>query len=176
LENHTERVRLVLACGTGETMQTFGAPKHVQHLQGVAAHAFLDGEHAGAGGAGGIVVSLTGYHLWGLRITRDWPVRRALLVLLDALESFFKMGDEWSFVRGETVAAYDAPQIGAPRPVAGRRMGETRERCRRNVGGCAFVGRNQVATTRARGLSLATRHSTRRGRADVEYGQSSEAK
>ena len=37
-------------------MQTFGATKHLQGLQTVAAHTFLDGELAGAGGAGGILV------------------------------------------------------------------------------------------------------------------------
>lgn len=57
-----ERIRLVLARGTGEAMQTFGAPKYLQGLQTVAAHAFLDGELAGAGGAGGILVNLGGYH------------------------------------------------------------------------------------------------------------------
>ena len=57
-----ERIRLVLACGTGEPMQTFGAAKHLQGLQAVAANTFLDGELAGACGAGRILVSLGGGH------------------------------------------------------------------------------------------------------------------
>ena len=40
-----------------------------------------------------------------------------LLVLLDVVESFFKLGNEWSFARGETVAAHDAPEIIAFRPL-----------------------------------------------------------
>src|SRR5437870_4061785 len=61
-ENDPERIRLVFACGTRETMQTFGAAKHLQDLKTVAAHTFLDGDLAGAGGAGGILVNLSGYH------------------------------------------------------------------------------------------------------------------
>ena len=57
-----ERIRLILACGTREAVQTFGATKHLQGLQTVAAHTFLDGELAGARGAGGILVELGGYH------------------------------------------------------------------------------------------------------------------
>jgi len=41
-------------------MQTFGATKHLQSLQAVAAHTFLDGELAG--GAGGVLVNLSGEH------------------------------------------------------------------------------------------------------------------
>ena len=52
----------MLACGSGETMQAFGATKYLQGLQTVAAHTFLDGELAGAGGAGGVLASLGGGH------------------------------------------------------------------------------------------------------------------
>ena len=38
-------------------------------------------------------------------------------MLLDAVESFFKLGDEGSFARGKTVTTHDAPEIRAPRPV-----------------------------------------------------------
>ena len=61
-ENDLERIGLVLTCGTGEAVQTLGATKHLQDLQTVAAHAFLDGELAGAGGAGGVLASLGGGH------------------------------------------------------------------------------------------------------------------
>ena len=57
-----ERIRLILAYGAREAMQTFGATKHLQGLQAVAAHTFLDGELAGAGGAGGVLASLGGGH------------------------------------------------------------------------------------------------------------------
>ena len=53
-------------------MQTLGATKHLQDLQTVAAHAFLDGELAGAGGAGKILLSLSGEHFVGLMITREF--------------------------------------------------------------------------------------------------------
>jgi hypothetical protein len=46
-------------------MQTLGATKHLQDLQTVAAHAFLDGELAGAGGAGRILLSLSGEQFYG---------------------------------------------------------------------------------------------------------------
>jgi hypothetical protein len=62
-ENDVKRIRLVLACASGEAMQTFGAAKHLQDLQTVAAHAFLDGELAAASGAGRILVRLGGLHL-----------------------------------------------------------------------------------------------------------------
>jgi len=77
-ENEVKRIRLVLACGAGEPMQTFGATKHLQGLQTVAPHTFLDGELAGAGGAGRILLSLSGEHFIGLMITREFfaPVRR----------------------------------------------------------------------------------------------------
>jgi hypothetical protein len=39
-----------------------------------------------------------------------------LLVLLDALESFFKSGDQGSLTRRETVTTHDAPEIIAPLP------------------------------------------------------------
>jgi hypothetical protein len=61
-ENESEWVGLVLACCSGETMQAFGATKHLQGLQTVAAHTFLDGELAGAVGADRILVSLSGGH------------------------------------------------------------------------------------------------------------------
>src|SRR5229473_6563410 len=61
-ENEVKRIRLVLTCGNGEAMQTFGAPKHLQDLQTVAAHTFLNGELASADGAGGILVNLSGCH------------------------------------------------------------------------------------------------------------------
>ena len=53
-------------------MQTLGATKHLQDLQTVAAHAFLDGELAGAGGAGRILLSLSGEHFVGVMITREF--------------------------------------------------------------------------------------------------------
>ena len=61
-ENDVERICFILACGTREAMQTFGATKHLQGLQTVAAHTFLDGELASAGGARRVLVSLSGYH------------------------------------------------------------------------------------------------------------------
>ena len=41
---------------------------------------------------------------------------RSLLVLLHALEALFKLGDERSLTRLQTVTAHDAPEIIAPRP------------------------------------------------------------
>jgi hypothetical protein len=41
--------------------------------------------------------------------------RGSLLVLLDAVESFFKLGDQRSLARRETVAAHDAPKITSAR-------------------------------------------------------------
>ena len=61
-ENDFERIRLIFACGPREAMQTFGAAKHLQDLQTVAAHTFLNGELASAYGAGGILVNLSGCH------------------------------------------------------------------------------------------------------------------
>src|SRR5712692_6213319 len=41
--------------------------------------------------------------------------RSTLLVLLDAVESLFKLGDQWSLTGLEAVAAHDAPEIIATR-------------------------------------------------------------
>jgi hypothetical protein len=38
-------------------------------------------------------------------------------VLLDAVESFFELGDQWSLTRLETVVAHNAPEIIAARPL-----------------------------------------------------------
>ena len=43
-------------------MQTFCTLKDLQRLQAVAAFAFPDGAFAGAGGAGGVLVNLSGEH------------------------------------------------------------------------------------------------------------------
>ena len=45
------------------------------------------------------------------------PMGAGLFVLLDAVESLFKLGDQRSLTGLETVTPHDAPEVIAPRPV-----------------------------------------------------------
>ena len=45
------------------------------------------------------------------------PMGAGLFVLLDAVESLFKLGDQRSLTRSEAVAAHDAPKITSARPL-----------------------------------------------------------
>ena len=45
----------------------------------------------------------------------------ALLMLLDVLERFFKLRDQWSFARLEAVASHDTPEIIAIRAMVAHR-------------------------------------------------------